>query len=72
MWEEEVLPRALQNHLLQARHRTTELGLCIPQYLEMKQTLAAAFRPVSTCNELTRKRVLVILSPLQLLCLACR
>lgn len=33
MWEEEVLPRALQNHLLQARHRTTELGLWIPQYL---------------------------------------
>lgn len=31
-----MLPRALQNHLLQARHRTTELGLCIPQYLNEK------------------------------------
>lgn len=34
--DEEVLPRALQNHLLQAKHRTTELGLCMPQYLQNK------------------------------------
>ncbi len=33
MWEEEVLPRALQNHLLQDKHRTTLLGLWMPQYL---------------------------------------
>lgn len=33
MCEEEVLPRALQNHLLQERHLTTLLGLCMPQYL---------------------------------------
>jgi hypothetical protein len=31
MCDEEVLPRALQNHLLQARHRTTLLGLWMPQ-----------------------------------------
>ena len=33
MCEEEVLPRALQNHLLHPKHRTTVLGLCMPQYL---------------------------------------
>lgn len=33
MWEEEVFPRALQNHLLQAKHLTTLLALWIPQYL---------------------------------------
>lgn len=33
MWEDEVLPRAPQNHLLQGKHLTTELGLWMPQYL---------------------------------------
>lgn len=31
MCEEEVLPRALQNHLLHARHLTTLLALWMPQ-----------------------------------------
>jgi hypothetical protein len=33
MWEPEVPPRELQNHLLQVRHLTTLLGEWIPQYL---------------------------------------
>jgi hypothetical protein len=33
MWDEEVLPLALQSHLLQAKHFTTQDGECIPQYL---------------------------------------
>lgn len=37
MWEEEVLPRALQNHLLHARHLTTLPELWIPQYLERQK-----------------------------------
>jgi hypothetical protein len=32
MWLDEVLPRAEQNHFVQVRHFTTELGLWIPQY----------------------------------------
>ena len=44
MWDEEVLPRALQNHLLQAKHRTTELGLCIPQYLEKERNISSCVR----------------------------
>jgi hypothetical protein len=35
MWEEVALPRELQNHLLQARHLTTQLGEWIPQYLQL-------------------------------------
>jgi hypothetical protein len=31
MWEEEVFPRALQNHFEHVRHRTTLLGLWMPQ-----------------------------------------
>lgn len=31
-----MLPRALQNHLLQVRHLTTVLGLWMPQYLGTK------------------------------------
>lgn len=33
MCDEVELPLALQNHLLQARHLTTQLGEWIPQYL---------------------------------------
>jgi hypothetical protein len=33
MWEELELPRALQNHLLQARHLATLAGAWMPQYL---------------------------------------
>jgi hypothetical protein len=33
MWVEEPLPRALQNHLLQVRHLTTQAGEWMPQYL---------------------------------------
>ena len=35
MWEEEVLPLALQNHFWQVKHLTTLLGLWIPQYLNV-------------------------------------
>ena len=34
IWEEEVLPRALQNHLLQIKHLTTQDGEWIPQYAQ--------------------------------------
>lgn len=37
MWEEEVFPRALQNHFEQLRQRTTVLGLWIPQYLQVTE-----------------------------------
>lgn len=33
MCEDDELPRALQNHLLQARHLTTLPALWMPQYL---------------------------------------
>jgi hypothetical protein len=48
MWEEDVLPRALQNHLLQARHRTTLLGLWMPQYLSFFQYMLP--RPARVMN----------------------
>jgi hypothetical protein len=35
MCDEDVLPRALQNHLLQARHLTTLPALWMPQYLPL-------------------------------------
>lgn len=56
MWEEDVLPRALQNHLLQDRHLTTLAGLCMPQYLPELAVLMPKFWI------LTRKHVEVILS----------
>jgi len=34
MWEEDVFPRALQNHLLQVKHLMTQLGLWMPQYAQ--------------------------------------
>lgn len=37
MCEDEVLPRALQNHFWQTRHLTTLEGLWMPQYLYQYQ-----------------------------------
>jgi hypothetical protein len=34
MCEEDVFPRALQNHLLQIKHFTTQEGEWIPQYAQ--------------------------------------
>ena len=39
MWEELELVRALQNHLLQARHLTTQLGEWMPQYLQTDKSI---------------------------------
>lgn len=63
MWEEEVLPRALQNHLLQARHLTTLLGLWIPQYLR-EYTVSKECVAISLPTRiLTRMHVGEALSP---------
>lgn len=43
MWDEEVLPRALQNHLLQAKHLTTDAELCMPQYLYRRTLIKSLY-----------------------------
>jgi hypothetical protein len=52
MWEELELPRALQNHFLQARHFTTLAGEWMPQYLarSVSQFLHQAERTYSRAS----------------------
>jgi len=58
IWDEAVLERALQNHLLQVRHFATELVLWMPQYLP-SNIFVRPYYSRHLVYQLTRKHVAV-------------